>query len=346
MRVLLVKTSSLGDVLHALPALTDAARALPHARFDWVIEESYAEIPSWHPAIDTVIPVALRRWRHGIMQPAHRSEFLHALRILRARSYDRIVDAQGLIKSAVLTACARGEHHGFGFASAREPLAALFYRHRHAVAPGSHAVLRLRRLFALALGYELPSAEVDYGISRALISFRPDDAAYLVFLHGTAWPTKQWPERYWKELAGLANEAGLRVLLPAGNRVENDRAHRIAASATNARVLPPMTLTQLAGVLAGAQGAVGVDTGLAHCAAALSVPAVTIYGATNPGLTGTLGEAQRHARADFACSPCLRRICRYRGNALVEPACYQTVAPSRVWDMMTGLLGAASRPGS
>ncbi len=343
MRVLVIKTSSLGDVLHVLPALTDAARALPQARFDWLIEEAYAEIPAWHPAIDTVIPVALRRWRHGFLRSAHRTEWLQALSFLRSRRYDRIVDAQGLIKSGVLAACGRGERHGFGFASAREPLAALFYGHRHTVDRNCHAVLRLRRLFALALDYTMPEDGIDYGISRAPAASCPQDTAYLVFLHGTAWPTKQWPERYWMELARLANDAGLRVLLPAGSREEADRAQRIAASATNARVLPPMNLTQLAGVLAGAQGVVGVDTGLAHCAAALSVPSVTIYGATNPGLTGTVGKAQYHASADFACAPCLRRVCYYRADAPVTPACYQTLPPLRVWGMVTALLRGSPR---
>ncbi len=342
MRFLIIKTSSLGDVLHTLPAVTDAARALPQARFDWLIEETYAEIPAWHPAVDSVIPVAMRRWRRGFLTPSHTAEWRHALRTLRTRRYDGIIDAQGLLKSAVLAACARGQRHGFGFRSAREPLAALFYRHRHTISRTSHAVTRLRSLFALALGYALPDGEIDYGISRALIPFHRADAAYLVFLHGTAWPTKQWPEKYWGKLAGLANDAGLRVLLPAGNREEAERAHRIAATAGNAQVLPNMTLTQLAGILAGAQGVVGVDTGLAHCAAALSVPAVTIYGATNPALTGTLGHAQRHACANFACSPCLRRKCHYRGPAPVTPACYQTVPPLQVWNMLTGLLGVSA----
>ncbi len=338
MRILIIKTSSMGDVLHTLPALTDAARALPQARFDWLIEESYAEIPTWHAAVDTVIPVAMRRWRRGFATPSHRAEWLRALRTLRAGRYDRIVDAQGLLKSAVLAACARGQRHGFGFTSAREPLAALFYGHHHVVSRQAHAVMRLRSLFALALEYQLPNNEIDYGISRTIITSRHTDDAYLVFLHGTAWPTKQWPEAYWNELAGLANEAGLRVFMPAGNREEADRAHRIAATAGNVRVLPHMTLTQIAGVLAGAKGVVGVDTGLAHCAAALSVPAVTIYGATNPALTGTIGQAQHHACAKFSCSPCLRRKCHYRGPGLVTPACYQTIPPVQVWSMMTELL--------
>lgn len=341
MKILIVKTSSLGDVLHTLPALTDAARALPAAQFDWVVEESYVEIPSWHPAVANVIPVAMRRWRRGLLTARSLKEWRHMLHALRASSYDRIIDAQGLLKSAVLAACARGERHGFSGASAREPLASLFYHRRHAVSWQLHAVERLRRLFAAALGYEPVDDPVDYGLPPMQSLTERARGAYLVFLHGTAWRSKQWPEEYWSELARLAANAGLRVLLLAGNAEEADRAQRIAETCSNSEVLSRMNLTQIAGILAGARGVVGVDTGLAHCAAALSVPAVTIYGATNPGLTGALGHAQRYACAEFSCSPCLRRQCNYRGKASVSPACYETVPPAHVWKLLTGLLDAA-----
>ncbi|MHB8453235.1 MAG: lipopolysaccharide heptosyltransferase I [Acidiferrobacterales bacterium] len=338
MKVLIVKTSSMGDVLHTLPALTDAARSLPGASFHWLVEESFAEIPAWHPAVSRVIPVAMRRWRRGLLTSAHLAESLRMLRSLRADRYDRIIDAQGLLKSAVLAACARGERHGLDSDSAREPLAALFYQHRHAITRQAHAVIRLRQLFAAALDYKLTDAPVDYGISSIAADSRHGRNDYLVFLHGTAWRTKQWPEEYWRELVKRAQDSGLDILLPAGNPEETERAHRIAAGYVNAEVLPRMNLTQIAGILSGARGVIGVDTGLAHCAAALSVPAVTIYGATNPGLTGTLGRAQQHACADFACSPCLRRRCNYHGSAQVKPACYETVPPSQVWGMLTDLL--------
>jgi len=341
MKILIVKTSSMGDVLHTLPALTDAARALPQAQFDWLVEESYAEIPSWHPAVNTVIPVAMRRWRRGFVTSRHANEWLNMLRSLRACKYDKIIDAQGLLKSAVLTACARGERHGFDMSSAREPLSALFYQHRHAILKQAHAVVRLRQLFAATLHYEPADSPVDYGIPRPVSASPYARDAYLVFLHGTAWPSKQWPEEYWRELAKRAQDTGMRVLLPSGNIEESKRAQRIASVCANAEVLPRMNLTQIAGILAAARGVIGVDTGLAHCAAALSVPAVTIYGATSPGLTGALGPEQRHACANFACAPCLRRKCSYRGSTHVTPACYQTVPPSRVWGMLTELLNPA-----
>lgn len=165
MRVLVIKTSSLGDVIHALPALTDAARAIPGIRFDWIVEEGFAEIPTWHPAVDKVIPVAIRRWRKNIWQTLKSGEWRRFKQRVQSTKYDLVIDAQGLLKSAWLTRYVRAPVAGFDKHSAREPIAARFYSRRLAVARGQHAVERLRQLFAVALGYDLPKALGDYGLS-------------------------------------------------------------------------------------------------------------------------------------------------------------------------------------
>ncbi len=331
MNVLLIKTSSLGDVLHALPALTDAHRARPELRFDWVIEESLADIPSWHPAVERVIPYANRRWRRdaaGFLREVRRF-----WRDLRSRRYDLALDAQGLIKSALVCVMARGRRCGLSFDSAREPLAAWAYQRRIQVEPGLHAIERQRRLFSAALGYEAPRSDVDYGITDARLG-PPSyvvDGPYLVFLHGTTWPSKCWPESYWSELIRLATDEGLSVLLPAGNAEEQRRAERLAADHSRARVLPGLRLSELARLLSRADGAVAVDTGLGHLAAAVATPCVSIYGASDPRLTGTRGRHQHRLSAKFGCAPCLRRRCTYSGTSTVEPACYANVPPARVW---------------
>ncbi len=331
MRVLLVKTSSLGDVVHALPALTDAAAARPEIRFDWVVEESLTDIPGWHPAVDRTIALASRRWRRRPWALFRDGRGLWSE--LRGRRYDVVLDAQGLIKSAIVAGIARGSRYGLARDSAREPLAACLYRHRISIDRRQHAIDRLRQLFAAALQYPLPRSDVDYGIciERLCSEAVESDRSYLVFLHGTTWPSKLWPENYWRELIQLANRDGRMVLLPSGNSAERARAERLAADNKRARVLPDLDLSGLAGVIAGAAGAVAVDTGLGHLAAALTVPCVSIYGATDPRLTGTRAAQQHHLVADFACAPCLSRRCGYSGAAAVTPACYATVPPARVW---------------
>ena len=259
MKVLIVKTSSLGDVLHTLPAVTDASRSITDIHFDWVVEEAFAEVPAWHAAVDAVIPVALRRWKHAPLQVLRRGEPQAAVRQLRQRDYDRVIDAQGLVKSAVIARFAHGPRYGLDAGSAREPLAARSYNRTFTVARAQHAVARVRQLFALALEYEVPDEQPDYGIRQHFAVDRQQPV--LVFLHGTTWPTKHWPEEYWMELASMAAAAGVQVKLPWGNAAEQRRAEKIAAVHERVEVLPRMQLGELAAVIAAARGVVGVDTG-------------------------------------------------------------------------------------
>ena len=336
MRTLIIKTSSLGDVLHTLPAVSDAAAQCPGMRFDWVVEEAFAEVPGWHAAVDDVIPVALRRWRHRPFHMLRLGEPQAAVRHIRQREYDQVIDAQGLMKSAVMTRLARGPRTGLDRHSAREALSAFACDRRIAVARNQHAVTRVRQLFAAALNYPLPDTAADYGIKANFTA--GERQPYLVFLHGTTWPTKHWPEPYWVQLTAMASAAGLRVKLPWGNKTEHQRAERIGSASGAVEVLPRMTLSELAAVIVSATAVVGVDTGLVHLAAALGTPCITMYGSTDPGLIGTLGESQAQLRAAFSCSPCQQRICSYTGKSDVFPACYGTLDAHRVWAELDDLL--------
>ena len=286
-RLLLVKTSSLGDVVHNLPVLADIRAYYPDMRFDWVVEESFAEIPALHPAVSTVIPVALRRWRKSPLAGATWREIAAFRQRLQQQRYDLVLDTQGLLKSALIARCAVGVRHGQDRASAREPLAAMFYHHPHSVPRGQHAVLRNRQLAALALGYPLPQSPPDYGIRAPQLASPlalPD--RYLVGLHATSRDSKLWPEAHWVALGLQLAGQGYALLLPWGSERERQRAQAIAAQVPQAVVLPRLRLAELAAVLAGARAAVGVDTGLVHLAAALGVPTVAIYTDTAPLLTG------------------------------------------------------------
>lgn len=298
-RVLIVKTSSMGDVLHTLPALTDARAAYPEICFDWAVEEGFAQIPSWHPAVDTVIPVAIRRWRKNWFSApirAERAQFRHAI---QAHHYDAVIDAQGLLKSAFLvTRYAKGTKHGYSRQSAREPLASFFYDIRHNVSKKMHAVERIRQLFALSLNYPLPTTQGDYGIAQHFLSLPAiDKRPYLVFLHATTRDEKHWPETHWRELIALLANSGLRIKLPWGAEHEHQRAIRLAQGFDYVDVLPKMSLAEVAQVIAGAQSVVSVDTGLSHLTAALDKPNITLFGPTDPGLIGGYGKAQRSLKA-------------------------------------------------
>lgn len=336
MRVLLIKMSSLGDVVHALPALTDAWHALPGLQVDWVVEEGLAEVPSWHPAVARVIPIALRRWRKNWLGTRMERRLFRTA--VKERRYDIVLDAQGLFKSAWVGRMAHGQRRGLSPRSARDSLATLSYHQRIPVSWEHHAVERMRQLFATALAYPKPSADIDYGLDLKRLP-SPAKHGDIVFLHGTTWPHKHWPEQYWQTLARHAEDAGWRVLIPWGTDEEHERARRIADSAPRTvEVLPRLDLAQLAGVIASARVAVGVDTGLAHLAAALAVPTLTLYGPTRPDRTGTFGANQRHLAAEFSCAPCMQRRCTYRGPAEVQPACFASLPPDRVWSELRDLM--------
>jgi len=292
-RVLLVKTSSLGDVIHTLPALTDAQRAIPGIQFDWVVEEGFAEIPAWHPAVAQVIPVAIRRWRKHPLQTLRSGEWRRFKARLRETHYDLVIDAQGLLKSAWLTRYVKAPVAGFDRDSIREPLASRFYDRCYAVPRDQHALERVRQLFAQALGYSIPEMIADYGLDRGQLA-TAGEQPYLLFLHGTTWPSKHWPEAYWRQLAERMSEFGWAIRLPWGNAEEKARAERIAQGLPSASVLPRLNLGGVAKVVAGARACVAVDTGLGHLAAALDVPSISLYGPTLPGRVGAYGRSQVH----------------------------------------------------
>lgn len=330
MRVLLVKTSSMGDLIHTLPALTDLGRAVSDVKVDWVVEDIFAEIPRWHPLVEEVIPVALRRWRKGLLKNTTRLEFQQLRKRLAQHQYDLVLDAQGLVKSAFLTFFANGIRAGLDFRSAREHLASFAYQRKYRVNFYQHAVVRMRQLFSQAFGYPLPSSPPDFNLRHEQFQ-RANTEDYVVFLHGTTWRSKLWPESYWTALANLAKASGLRVKISGGNMEEVNRAKRIANGNTAVDVVPYLTIVQMAELLSKAKAVIAVDTGFGHLAAALNVPTISLYGSTNPEYTGALGQKSIHLSANFACSPCLKRECTYKKEALVQPACYATMTPETVW---------------
>ncbi len=332
MRVLIVKTSSMGDLIHTLPALTDAKKAIPSIQFDWVAEESFAEIPAWHPAVDRVIPIALRRWKKNVIPTIRQGEISSFIEKLKKNQYDYIIDAQGLIKSALVTRLAKGVRCGMDKNSLKEATAHFFYQQKYSVTRQAHAIDRVRILFAKVLGYEYQSSVLDYGL-RAADFIRPDyQRPYFVFLHATSRDSKLWDEAHWLKLRDMVNKAGYAIYLPWGSEQELQRAQRISSDEKQCYVIPKMQLGGLAGVLANAKAVVGVDTGLSHLAAALSVPGITLYLDTYPGLTGSCGTKQT----------CLTQM-EMEKEAIamtgLHSIFYQTIDAETVWALINEKLG-------
>lgn len=316
MRILLIKTSSMGDVIHNLPVVNDIVARFPDAQIDWVVEENFAEIPRLHPRVQQVIPVALRRWRRALFAGNTWSEVGEFLRALRRENYDYVIDTQGLLKSALITFVTRGVRCGYNAASAREGLATLAYDRRFAVTTTLHAVERNRALVAQAIG-GVNTTSVNYGIAPPSIANGKCTTA--VLLTATSRDDKLWSETHWVALGCHLSARGLICQLPAGRTIERERATRLVQQIPNAIALPAQGLTALAQVLASAKVVIGVDTGLVHLAAALGRPTVAIYCASDPTLTGVL-----------AATPFVNL-----GSSTLAPSAIEVIAAT------DGLLGAA-----
>ena len=298
-RVLIIKTSSMGDIVHNMPVIADIRRTLPSVVIDWVVEESYADLVHLTRGVTRVLPIALRRWRqepHRAQTHAERRAFNAAL---RSERYDIVLDTQGLLKSALVARRARlahgGARVGFALGLVRESLARVFYDRGYKVDPRLHAIERMRALAAATFGYgpitDLPRFELD--VPQLHFDWLAPGAdappRYVVLLHATARAEKAWPPERWIALIATLRAAGITPVLPSGNAVERASAEELAragmaisGSAMGARpvVAPPISLAQAAALLGGATAVVGVDTGLLHLASALDVPTVGLFGAT------------------------------------------------------------------
>jgi heptosyltransferase-1 len=293
MRILIIKTTSLGDVIHNLPIIADIKKIHPDATIDWVIEESFAEIPTMHPDVNNVIKVAFRRWRKSLLTKKTWQEVSNFKQNLQTQTYDIVIDTQGLLKSGLLTYLSNSPKKcGYDKNSAREPMASWFYDHKYAISYQQHAVTRNRTLTALSLGYKSPNTPPDYGIQASTKATLNLNQPYIVALHGTSRDSKLWLTEHWISLGKQLENKGISLALPWASEAESHRAQLIANSLQNAVVLPKLNITALAKIISQSVAAIGVDTGLSHLAAALNKHVIAIYTDTDPALTGVMAGAQ------------------------------------------------------
>ena len=299
-KILIVRTSSLGDLVHMLPAISDIARHVPGASIDWIVEENFAEVPSWHPAVHEVIPIAHRRWRKSWWSPQTRAERAALRRDLSARRYDIVLDMQALMKSVWLVRQTHGERHGLDRRSAREPLASFFYDVRHTVEFWQPAVTRQRMLAASAFGYQY-EGEPDFGLGRFTqnVEIQP----YAVIMPSASRDDKLWPPANWQVVFDHLARHGLSLKLLAGNERETERASQLAAGRNDTEIMPRMSLESVAQLLASARIMVGLDSGLTHLSAGLGRPTIGIYKASTPVRTPLQGSSYTASLGERGAEP-------------------------------------------
>jgi heptosyltransferase I len=331
MRVLIVKMSSLGDIIHTLPAITDAAYNVKDIKIDWVVEEAYADILDLHKHIDKVIPCKLRLWRKKPFY--YKKEWLKFKEDLLSTRYDLVIDAQGLLKSAFIVRQVSAPSAGYSYKSCTESISMLAYDYKYFVPNQQHIINKTRGLFALALKYTYNSKVLDYGLK--VMPESSTQNKYLIFAHGTTWKNKYWPYPYWRVLAKIAHAEGIQVKLPWGNELEKEQAEKVAAGLSNTSLLPKTSLKDMAQVISKSTAVIGVDTGFVHLAAALDIPSIELFGATDAQKVGGIG--QKHiiitSGQTLKCMPCWKRKCTHK-DADTYATCMHGITPARVWKLL------------
>jgi len=289
-KVLIVRTSSLGDIIHTLPVAYDVKQALPDAQLDWLVEESFADVCSLSPSIDTVVKTAFRRWRKEPFSKSTRLEIRLIKARLREAQYDAVIDTQGLLRSAWAASWTKAKTYGYSRDTIREPLASFLYKETRRMPENIGTVRRYRRMVANCLGYPIDEEHPHFALRapKTLPCTLPQTFASLFV--STSQDRKHWQEARWRELLHALKEMSLDAVLFWGNEKEKDRAERIAAGIPSAHVLPRMPIRDVASVIAKSRIGIGVDTGLMHLAAALAIPCVGIWVDTKPENISLIGE--------------------------------------------------------
>lgn len=333
MKVLVIKMSSMGDVIHTMPAITDALRARPGLVIDWCVEASFAPLVRLHPGIRTIHEIHLRHWKRHLLSAQTWRDAATLWRALRGERYDLVIDAQGLIKSAIVASVVGSPISGLDGASAREPLASRIYRYRHAISRNLHAIERIRLLFGVVLDYPPDLGVIDYGIaSSSDISTKS-----ILLLHGTSWPSKRWSTKNWIELAQRLIKLGYTPQVTYGNDEEEIVARAIASGAPGTELIPRSSMGEIAEVIRRAAAVVGCDSGLTHLAAAFERPTVALFFSSRPNLTGTIGRRTRNLKTTIDCAPCQRHRCSRVSDEELRP-CALALEPSVVEKNIVDLL--------
>ena len=291
-RILIIKSSSMGDVVHALPVAYDIRQAFPDAQVDWVVEEAFADIVELSPWISHRVVTAFRRWRKRPFSSEVRSEVAAVKKRLKGSHYDIVIDLQGLIRSALVARWCGAKSVGYSRDTVREPLASFFYSETKRVPESLTPVKRYRTMAALCLGYEIDVEHPVYGLVAKPLAQRPVSGDYAVMAVNTSREEKLWARDRWIQTTQALVKAGITPLFVWGSPAEEDRVRTLAELVPGTVVAAHMTLPEIASLLKESVGLIGVDTGISHLAAALAVPAVGIIVGTSAQLFSLVGEGR------------------------------------------------------
>ena len=290
----------MGDLMHALPALTEAKEHIEDISFDWVVDTNFASVPSWHLSVDKIITTDHRNWKKQLFSKNSRKSLRGVINQINDNNYDLVVDMQNNLKSAFISYLCKHDVVGLDSKSAREYPAHLAYSKRINVDKKLHAIERQKKILGDALGYEYEQGPINYGASfNAFIKPNitlPDK--YFVLVQNASWITKQWSIGNWQQLILYLEDKGIVMLLPSGNLEELEKAKEICSVSEKAQAIDLMPLDEIAYMVQHADFCICSDTGLAHLSALTGTPSITLYGPTKTSLIGTMGINQNHLIGD------------------------------------------------
>jgi len=285
----------MGDLMHALPALTEAKEFNQDIVFDWVVDRSFSEVPKWHPAVNKVIKTDHRNWKKQFFSPESRGALRSVINDINNTEYDLVIDMQNNLKSSFVSYLCKHKVTGMDFKSVREFPAHLSYNKKINISKDLHAITRQNIILSEALGYSTLNSS-DYGITDVNFIKPSFDlpSEYVVLVQNASWKTKQWSIVNWQLLVNHLDKLGIDMILPSGNEEEYQRAKKISSVSGKTHVLKPIPLNEIAYIMNKAKFSVCSDTGLAHLSAVVDTPSLTLYGPTDTKLIGTKGNNQFH----------------------------------------------------
>lgn len=340
-RILIIKLSSMGDVLHALPVLSDIKQALGEdTQIDWITEPNYACLLSKHPFINHLYTLPFRKYK-GYLKSIFSPEAKALKKTLKQEKYDAILDLQGLLKSAWVSRWAKGQRYGYDSESSRESWASPFYQHKISVSKDLHAVSRMRELAAKALGYTVPKESPHYALKDGnTLSTSPQtkQRSHLILFPFTTWESKHWPMPYWTQIINLCKEK-FTISIAWGSPAEHEQALQLCHQQPLCQPTPDLTIEDMQHYLQDCHAFIGVDTGFVHLATALDIPGIALMGPTNKNKSGPLGKQQVCLDVDLPCRPCQKRICQNPQTVNnLKPACLAAIAPAYVFETLQNLM--------
>jgi len=354
-RILIIKLSSMGDVLHALPVLSDIKNYLgEESQIDWVTEPGYSCLLKDHPHIDNLYTLPFRKYP-GYIRSIYSPEAKALHKTFNDQpAYDAILDLQGLLKSAWVCRWAKGKRFGYDSKSIREPWASWLYNKKLGVSKNQHAVCRMRELAAKALGYAVPTTDPVYNLNArgengppghiargpSVRSTQQPTKLQLILFPNTTWETKHWPLEHWQALINLTQQQ-FNIFITWGSPAELELANNLSANYANCQPTPDLNISGMKNFLKHCDAFVGVDTGFAHLATAMDIPGIVLMGPTDKNKSGPLGKKQIALDIDLPCRPCHKRECALpvETNKL-RPACLAGITPELVLSTLKRLSSA------